>query len=655
MFASIHTIIRGTRRGSLAGRSCRSRLAPAGGFILVETLIASVILVVALLGAFELLDVAGTIASATRAREGATNLTREILEDARTIPFSEVSPSIGNRLQQIPALAPKPPGPAWQIERRGYTYTVTVEECSIDDPKDGLGKHDSTFCPGQEEGTADAIPTDLKRVTAKVAWVALRHSQEVREVTTLSSAGDELGLSTSALKLASTTPATTIEKPTAPTITTPSVTTLTFSVTAPAVATAIVWSVDGVAQNAAPAEKTGPSEWTFSWAISGVSDGTYEIGAQAEQANGVIGPAVSIPVTLIRSVPAAPSEVEGGFNSIYVSSESAKSQAAELQWQANTERNVVGYRVYDPSGEEVCPGSPSTLSLALSCVDLSPPPMTASNLTYSVVALYRNSSGVVTEGPATKFTLVGATSNTYTLANSSGNIGTNCKEFTRKDMLLSYTPGSDVTAQNSTTFCSNAFAAGETIMFGGTLTAYFANASSTACTKMTGELLINGSIKGPAAVTKTISANTATPKAYEFAFANTGLFEPGTGGRIEVVLNWNGCNSSSLLHYNSSTYPSLFQTSPKPLLEAPQAPPSLTVTSQPDGTAILKWTAPSGGVPVSFYRIYRDGKLYTKRYDTANEKETEDVDTNRTSAHTYYITAVSSTLAESEFTGPVTG
>ena len=76
---------------------------------------------------------------------------------------------------------------------------------------------------------------------------------------------------------------------------------------------------------------------------------------------------------------------------------------------------------------------------------------------------------------------------------------------------------------------------------------------------------------------------------------------------------------------------------------------------QPDGTAILEWTAPSGGTPVSFYRIYRDGKLYTNRYDTGNAEETQDVDANRSSAHTYYITAVSSSLAESEFTGPVTG
>src|SRR5437588_5094812 len=399
--------------------SRRARLGKADGFALLEALIASVVLVVGLLTAFAVLALSAKTSSATRAREGATNLAREILEDAGTIPFSELSPSIGERLKQIAALAPKPPGPAWQIERRGYIYTVTAEECSIDDPKDGYGKHDSTFCSGQTEGTppVDAAPIDLKRVTAKVTYFARGSTHEVREAETFGSAGEQLGLNTGELKLASTEPATTIEKPTEPTITS-SLTKLTFSVTAPEGTTAIVWSVDGVTQSTPEAIKTGATKWSFSWTISGLSDGTYQVGAQAEQANGVIGPAVSIPVQLIRSVPAAPSEVLGGFNSIYVSNETTKTQVAELQWQANTERNVIGYRVYNPSGKEVCPGSPSTLSLELSCIDFNPPEQTASNLTYSVVALYRNSSGVVTEGPATNVTLIGATSNKYALANS---------------------------------------------------------------------------------------------------------------------------------------------------------------------------------------------------------------------------------------------
>ncbi len=408
-------------------------------------------------------------------------------------------------------------------------------------------------------------------------------------------------------------------------------TTLTFSVTAPKLATAVKWSLDGVMQSTTTEQKSGTTEWTFSWTISGVSDGTYEVGAQAEQANGVVGPAISIPVKLIRAVPSAPSGVMGGFNNIYVSTESKPTQVAELQWQANTERNVIGYRVYNPSGKEVCPGAPTTVSLELSCIDFSPPEQTSSNLTYSVVALYRDSSGAVAEGPATKFTLIGATADNYTLAPSTGNIGTNCEKFAKKDMLLSYTPGGDTTAATSVVFCSNSFAAGETVMFGGTLTAYLADESSKPC-PMKGELLLNGKTAGPAAVNQELAAKSGV-RAVEFPFTSTGLIEPGAGGRLEVVLIWgSGCNSETKLHYGASTYPSSFRTSPKPALEAPNAPPSLTVTPQTDGTAILSWTAPSGGAPVSFYRIYRDGKLYTKRWDTASATETSDTDTERSSA-----------------------
>src|SRR5437764_13823269 len=115
-------------RPAADAQSPRPPLAKADGFGLLEALVASVVLVVGLLTAFAVLALSAKTSSATRAREGATNLVREILEDAGTIPFSELSPSVGERLQQIAALAPKPPGPAWQIERRGYIYTVRSEE-----------------------------------------------------------------------------------------------------------------------------------------------------------------------------------------------------------------------------------------------------------------------------------------------------------------------------------------------------------------------------------------------------------------------------------------------------------------------------------------------------------------------------------------------
>jgi Tfp pilus assembly protein PilV len=637
--------------------------------MLLEALFACAVVVVGLMGAFALLDASAKTSSVTKAREGATNLAREILEDAHAIPFSEIAPStITAKLQAMNGLANASHGSNWQIVRRGYTYTVTVNECSVDEPKDGLAKsHDGSFCSGQPEWktgeTVDSAPVDFKRVTVEVSWVAAHTSHTTKEVGNLNAAAAESGLSASELKLASTTPETSGWEPKSPTIASSSVTQLNFSVSAPQGTTAMIWSVDGVTQSPAPEHKSG-AEWTFSWTISSSSpsDGTYQVAAQAEQANGSIGPAISIPVSLARAVPKAPEGVMGGFNTVYIT-ETETRQVVELKWQPNGERNVIGYRVKNPSGAEVCPtpASPPTLSLANSCIDLSPPAPTSANLTYSVTALYRDASGNVQEGPATNFTPVGTPISTYALAPSEGNTGTNCTgpkgNAAKKDMLLSYTPGSDSTAGATTVFCSNAFAGGETIGGSGPLTAYFANASTTTSCTITGEATLNGTEHGPPAVEKTIPANTAV-KAYEFNFTYSVVFEPPAGSRVDVVLIWGsgtGC-ANTTLHYGSSTYPSNYQSAPKPLPEPPKPPTELKVAPQANGTAILTWVAPSSGTSVSFYRIYRDGRPYTARYDTADVASSpEYTDVNRNSAHTYYVTAVSSSLAESAFAGPVTG
>jgi hypothetical protein len=156
------------------------------------------------------------------------------------------------------------------------------------------------------------------------------------------------------------------------------------------------WALDGVRQTNEPTLVKG-TEWQFSWSIplNEISDGAYQVSVQAVDTTGVYGPPVSITVTLIRSVPAAPKITYAGFNEIYVSG--AKKQVVELQWQPNTERNVIGYRVYDPEKELVCPKQEATLSLEPSCIDFlsSPksPKITDANLTYSVVALYRPAVG----------------------------------------------------------------------------------------------------------------------------------------------------------------------------------------------------------------------------------------------------------------------
>jgi len=379
------------------------------GFTLVEVLIAAVVMVIGLLALFGLLDTSVKTTASTRAREGATNLAREILEDARTIPFAQISPTaITGQLQAMNGLADASSTPGWQVVRRGVTYTVTVSECSIDDPKDGYGVHDNTFCKdaGEKEATEDPAPIDLKRMTVDVKWTALGRSPDVHQVATLTAAGEAVGLSASNLQLKNPS----VSAPTEPVIVTePASKELFFSVTAPTGTAAVVWSLEGSKQSPAPTLEKGTT-WTFSWPIGGVQDGTYLVAAQAVNNAGVIGPPISISVTLIRGAPVAPKNIQGGFNTVNVSG--AAKKVAELKWQPNPERNVIGYRVYNPSKELVCPASSATLNLETSCIDFNPPATKAPNLTYEVVALYRKAEGealstAVSEGSSGTRTLEG--------------------------------------------------------------------------------------------------------------------------------------------------------------------------------------------------------------------------------------------------------
>jgi type II secretory pathway pseudopilin PulG len=377
-----------------ASRRASSRVRGQAGFTLIETLIAALLLVVGIATFFNALNLSVHAEASTRQREGATNLAREILEDARTIPYAQLAPTdIVTELQAMPGLA-NAGTKGWTIARRGYTYTVTTTECAVDDPKDGYGAHDSTFCAESlahaASSPADPQPADLKRISVDITWVALGRKPAVHQVETLTAAGQSVGLSASELRLISPV----VAKKTEPVITkSPVPPELEFAVTAPAGTAAMDWSLEGVRQSPQPVLKAASTtEWVFKWKIPfpEVSDGTYSVTAQAIDSTGVDGPPVSISVTLLRGAPAAPKGFVAGFNTIYEAG--SPNQVIELQWLASPERNVIGYRVYHVLGSggrtRICPASETTLSLALSCIDKSPPKSSSPNLEYEVVALY---------------------------------------------------------------------------------------------------------------------------------------------------------------------------------------------------------------------------------------------------------------------------
>ncbi|WP_354698124.1 hypothetical protein [Paraconexibacter sp. AEG42_29] len=98
-----------------------------------------------------------------------------------------------------------------------------------------------------------------------------------------------------------------------------------------------------------------------------------------------------------------------------------------------------------------------------------------------------------------------------------------------------------------------------------------------------------------------------------------------------------------------------------PLLNAaPYAPSGLTL-SKASGAPVLSWSASAGdpdiGDGVDHYRVYRDGTALSSRYDrTGNSTAVTWTDTQTGGqAHSYWIVAVDSHLAESTLVGPVSG
>jgi hypothetical protein len=115
---------------------------------MVEVMVACLVLVVGLLGTVAMVDAANHTTSTTMAREGATNLAREMTERAREVSYPSLTQTGGPALlQALPGLASTSGGGAWTVVRRDVTYTITLSVCSLDDPADGVGSRDpATFC-----------------------------------------------------------------------------------------------------------------------------------------------------------------------------------------------------------------------------------------------------------------------------------------------------------------------------------------------------------------------------------------------------------------------------------------------------------------------------------------------------------------------------
>src|SRR5690348_8514265 len=95
------------------------------GFTLIEVIMASVVLLVGILGVVTLVNTANGATTSSKAREQGLALARDLTEAARSIRYQSLEPTtVVAKLQAMPGFAAAG-GPGWRIKRRGITYTVS--------------------------------------------------------------------------------------------------------------------------------------------------------------------------------------------------------------------------------------------------------------------------------------------------------------------------------------------------------------------------------------------------------------------------------------------------------------------------------------------------------------------------------------------------
>lgn len=135
---------------------------PAGqdGFTIIEVMVAMIVLTIGVLGTFVLLEGSLTSTRATTQREQGTNLARELIERSRQLPYASTAYDVAPA--QIRATLPDAGvlnGSSFTVVRRGTTYTVSLETCSIDDASDGVGVIKSGACAAPTGPSTPGTPS----------------------------------------------------------------------------------------------------------------------------------------------------------------------------------------------------------------------------------------------------------------------------------------------------------------------------------------------------------------------------------------------------------------------------------------------------------------------------------------------------------------
>jgi hypothetical protein len=336
-------------RISGAWRRAGLRAAATEGFTVVEVMVAMVVLVVGLLTMLEMVIVADHSITSNRMRQAETSVAREVLEDTRGLAYTQLTPTqiasaLGGgsppEVQGVTAVS----GSTLTVSRSVYTFNVSVNACSLDDPSDGYGNHSSppasggSWCPDvAPSGTTDPNPDDYKRVSVTVTPVGSRTTPTIQQTILIYSKPTN-GPAVSCL----TTTSGSCPGSNPGTITSGSL--LTFYVTTTSPADRVQWLVNG----SPPPSSQVPSGAVDPYAPSGTTssfvwqypaaDGTYTISALSYDTNGNSGTHSTLQVTLNRHVVIAPTSILAGWNDLI--------GGVDIQWLPSIDQDVLYYQVW---------------------------------------------------------------------------------------------------------------------------------------------------------------------------------------------------------------------------------------------------------------------------------------------------------------------
>lgn len=369
---------------AIINRGLGGQLRGERGFTLIEVLVACLVLVVGLLGLFGTLNVAAHTTMLNRQRQAETSLAREVIEDASTLAYTQLTPAgLAGALQPMVAFSTVS-GQGLDVARSIYHFNVSLNVCSLDDPTDGYGNHSSppssggVWCPDvAPNGTVDTNPDDEKRLSVTVTPRA--GSEPTVQLTTLVRSQTINGPAVSCLTATSgVCPGVNTS------ILTSSTTSLTFYVTTTSQAASVQWLVNGNsppgAQIASGTDPYVPSGKTsqFTWQIpttNGASiDGTYTISVYGQDSNGATGSRSTLQVTVNEHQATAPASITAGYNPLI--------GGADIQWVPSTDQDVLYYDVYRQVGTTTtlaCSAVAGTSCTDLTAPNPGPPPTPCAN------------------------------------------------------------------------------------------------------------------------------------------------------------------------------------------------------------------------------------------------------------------------------------